>query len=191
MRTVLGLAVLLGLCTGCVGIQPAPLVAERNRGTLDGLQLGMTRHEVLSVTKAPRVRVRESSSARSMPVPNPHHGVLVPGGPAPAEVIFYYTSVSVEDGLASIEELTPVLLYDGRYVGRGWGTLHRWLGPQRVQAVQLAEAERELLEEQRQIARDRRRFDPVEEELRNAIGRGSYLIHQMQGLQGLQGLGGF
>ncbi len=158
-------------------------LARRNRIALAGLQPGMSRADVLEAMDPRGARIREGRSSRPFIVPNPHHATLlrgVPGGRA--ELLYYYTDVALDDGLVSADELTPVMLRGGAFVAQGWDELEREAGAEGVRAARDAETEREIEEARARQAGPS--WDPAEQEFRDAVGQGSYLIKLGTALQG-------
>ena len=150
-------------------------LAQRNRIALAGLQPGMSRAEVLDAMDPRGARIREGRGSRPFVVPNPHHATLllgIPGGRA--ELLFYYTDVALDDGMVSADELTPVMLRGGSLVAQGWEQIEQETGAEGVRMARDAETEREIEEARAMQAGPS--WDPAEQEFRDAIGQGSFLI---------------
>lgn len=127
----------LAACTSAINFRDA------NRQNLDRLRPGMDRDEVLDVmgvgeyrqftgseTQGPLGTGRDSIGVTSVQIPvggnapvlyNPHRSELYEGRDGSTwEVFYYYTHVSRDDGQVTDDELTPLVLQDGRLTGWGW-----------------------------------------------------------------------
>jgi len=113
MRTAL-LICILGALTW-VGCTSVDTVASINRSRLSQLSKGMSKAQVLKIMGTDTLR-----SEASQGISNPwrresfqdHSGRFF-------EIIYYYTTVRNRDGIVSEDELTPIILMNGKLLG--WG----------------------------------------------------------------------
>lgn len=116
---------------------------ERNRESIERLDVGMTRTEVLDLMGTESVqaagteagafgisddtlsvsRVEIPVGGRRPVLQNPHRNEIYEAGGHEWEVLFYYTDLVTDDGLVTDDELTPVVLRDGVVTGWGWSFL--------------------------------------------------------------------
>ena len=100
----------------------------RNRSNLNGLQLGISRTEVLSIMgeKTDTLVSHNSDDGGSPLRPvvtymnNPYRTSSFEKEDKRLEVLYYYTEVKDFDGAVSDDELTPIVLIDNKLVGWGW-----------------------------------------------------------------------
>jgi Protein of unknown function (DUF3192) len=97
------------------GCTYADTVASINRSRLSQLSKGMTKAQVMKIMGTDTLRSREPQG-----IANPwrtesfqdRSGRLF-------EIIYYYTAVRIRDGVVSEDELTPIVLMNGKLIG--WG----------------------------------------------------------------------
>ena len=130
MRILLAIASLLVLAGGCSTLLMDPLEQFRvdNKKNLGKVAVGMTRMEVESVMGNARAggglpevafgRVQYLAARNPMRIED----VMANDGTA-YQVLFYYTDVRTLDDKVTDEELTPVVLRDGKVAGIGYGYL--------------------------------------------------------------------
>jgi hypothetical protein len=53
-------------------------------------------------------------------VPNPYRSEIKKVGNKNYEILFYYTDIRKQDGAITDDELTPLVLEDGKLIGWGW-----------------------------------------------------------------------
>jgi len=135
-----GLLVFL-LAMSLVGCTSLDSIRTKNREGLSRLTVGMTKDKVFEVmgsktiTARRRVifpsdadirrmeRVSESEAARR--INNPYRVETLKGKDGQIhDVLFYYTDLKKHDGAITDDELTPIVLKDGKVVGWGWGFLN-------------------------------------------------------------------
>ena len=91
-------------------------IRERNRNNLSRLTLDMSRQQVLTVMKRPyRSETLSLSNGKRL------------------ELLYYHTDLKTPDGAVTDDELTPVVLIEGKVIGWGWILVRRFkeeTGPQ-------------------------------------------------------------
>ena len=84
-------------------------IRERNRNNLSRLTLDMSRQQVLTVMKRPyRSETLSLSNGKRL------------------ELLYYHTDLKTPDGAVTDDELTPVVLIEGKVIGWGWILLQRF-----------------------------------------------------------------
>lgn len=103
------------LLAGCVN--PFAIMRDGNRAALAKVDIGMNKSQVESVMGS-----RTAEDDRGERYENPFKREIIRGTDGLSyDVLYYYTQ---EIGLRPIETgLTPVVFYEGRVVGIGWGFL--------------------------------------------------------------------
>lgn len=127
-RAFLLLGLLLASCSTFF-IDPLEQLRETNKRNLDRVSVGHTRLEVESIMGSERAGggLPEVAFGRVqyLQAKNPMRVDAVRGRDgATYEVLFYYTDVYAKDDKITDDELTPVVLRDGKVVGVG----HAFLG---------------------------------------------------------------
>ena len=113
MRAALFICI-LGVLTW-VGCTSSDTVASINRSRLSQLSKGMSRAQVLKIMGTDTLRSRAPRG-----ISNPWRTESFQGQSGKSyEVIYYYTAVRTRDGVVSEDELTPIVLANGKLVG--WG----------------------------------------------------------------------
>ena len=83
-------------------------IRERNRNNLSRLNLDMSRQQVLTVMKRPyRSETLSLSNGKRL------------------ELLYYHTDLKTPDGAVTDDELTPVVLIEGKVIGWGWILVRR------------------------------------------------------------------
>ena len=84
-------------------------IRERNRNNLSRLTLDMSRQQVLTVMKRPyRSETLSLSNGKRL------------------ELLYYHTDLKTPDGAVTDDELTPVVLIEGKVIGWGWILVRRF-----------------------------------------------------------------
>jgi hypothetical protein len=113
MRTAL-LICILGVLTS-VGCTTADTVASINRSRLYQLSKGMSEAQVLKIMGTDTLPSRAPGG-----ISNPWRTENFQGQSGRLfEIIYYYTAVRNRDGIVSEDELTPIVLMNGKLIG--WG----------------------------------------------------------------------
>ncbi|MGV7235098.1 MAG: DUF3192 domain-containing protein [Nitrosomonadaceae bacterium] len=95
-------------------------VAKKNRTQLNHLKLTMTKHEVINLMGVESV-VTGGTPAE---ITNPQRTEEIKSRNGRVyEVLFYYTQVNSRDGLITDDELTPIVLENGKVIGWGYAFL--------------------------------------------------------------------
>ncbi len=177
---------------GCASLyHEADHLAARNLYALAELEPGMPLAEILDHMQVGEVRVREGRTSSSFMMGNPHHSTSVElSNGEPADVLYYYTGLQTDDGIATADELTPVVLSAGSFAGAGWDFLEQEARPEALAEVQRQEMEREI-EEARRLEVRQQSWDPLEQDFREELGRASNLIRMIYMSGGMGGLGGY
>ena len=122
---VIAALILAGILVACM--TPANLRA-RNRGRINQLSVGLMRDEVLAVMGTQSQWVCLGGPACIIlpwiyleQATNPHRTerAEAPDG-TEVEIFFYQTETRKADGAITDDELTPIVLEDGRLEGWGW-----------------------------------------------------------------------
>jgi hypothetical protein len=121
MKTLMILFVALAL-NGCAAffIDGSGQMRSQNKQRLTTLKLGSTRDEVM------RLMGTESATSchhitcvASETLPNPYRVSMLQADGKTYEILYYYTDVKQMDGAITDDELTPLVLEDGKLIG--WG----------------------------------------------------------------------
>lgn len=102
----------LVLLIGCASFAT---VRAENREHLNRLSPGMSKAEVLSVMGTDTRRIRGGER-----ITNPYRTEFYHGGGSEWEILLYYTDEKRDDNAITDDELTPLVLRDGRLDGWGW-----------------------------------------------------------------------
>ena len=84
----------------------------------------------------------------------------------------------MDDGLATADELTPVVVSESGFAGEGWEFLEREAEPAALLEAKRREMEREIREARALEVRDAD-WDPLEQDFREELGRASNLIRMI------------
>ncbi len=108
--------------TACANLYVDPIDAlrDRNKHNIALLSVGMTRQQVDQIMGTDTAGGTLGTLHRAQ-VSNPYRAETVTG--ADRTVLFYYTDLRQRDDRVSDDELTPVLLQDGKVVGLGHAAL--------------------------------------------------------------------
>jgi hypothetical protein len=104
------------LILGC-GAGLHELVRTENRVLLNKLTAGMTKDEIIELMGQGTYRERGHSPEI---VTDPYRVESYTAGQSSFEIIFYYTDIKRPDGAITDDELTPLVLKDGKLAGWGW-----------------------------------------------------------------------
>lgn len=117
MKRTIALSLLLtGILSACATMDT---VRAQNRANLNRLALGMTKEEVLAVMGTKTVTTYRDG-VRGEQITNPYRTEVHQAGGHVWEILFYYTDNKADDGAITDDELTPIVLKDGRLDGWGW-----------------------------------------------------------------------
>ena len=105
------MAIGLGACAGM------GTARKENRTNLLRLSVGMTKEEVLQIMG---VRTYRTIDLTDEDITNPYRSESYQAGGSVWQVLFYYTDIKADDGAITDDELTPIVLKDGRLDGWGW-----------------------------------------------------------------------
>jgi hypothetical protein len=95
-----------------------------NRENLNRLSLGMSKEKVLEVMGVESFKTKEpfGSGRQSETISNPYRTEILTSkdGQTAFEVLFYYTDDKQRDDAITDDELTPLVIQNGKLVGWGW-----------------------------------------------------------------------
>jgi len=95
-------------------------VRSTNRNNLGRLSVGMAKPEVLSIMGTETVDVGFGRR-----ITNPYRVETMKGKDEQLyEILFYYTDIKKRDDAITDDELTPIVLKDGKVIGYGWSFLN-------------------------------------------------------------------
>ena len=114
MKRINFLFVIVILLSSCATISLYQALAP-NRKNLDKLAIGMSQEEVLKVMGTTPI------TFSAMTINNPYRRTTLRGTNKTYEIIYYVTSVVVDDNIIDENELTPLVFSGGKLVGWGWG----------------------------------------------------------------------
>lgn len=118
----LTLAALLAACANLY-VDPIDALRERNKHNIALLSAGMTRQQVDHIMGTDTAGGLLGTLHRAQ-VSNPFRVETVTGADhMHYEILFYYTDLRERDDRVSDDELTPVLLQQGKVVGLGYAAL--------------------------------------------------------------------
>jgi hypothetical protein len=102
----------------------------QNRASLLRLHRGMPRDSVLAIMGVGSVEISNkwevglvNPRRRDWTLTNPHRTETLSGPADTLEVLFYYTDVKRSDDAITDDELTPLVIKDGRLIGWGYSFL--------------------------------------------------------------------
>lgn len=111
MRLVFS-GVLIGLLlVGCVSLDA---IRAENRQRLMNLSTGMTKSEVLAVMGTKTIMSEDGQ------INNPYRTEMYRSQGHTFELLLYYTDKKRADGAITDDELTPLVIMDGKLDGWGW-----------------------------------------------------------------------
>lgn len=102
---------LLALLGGCASLAD---IRAWNRQNLLQLSTGASKADVL------RIMGTDTISAEGSVITNPYRSELYRSEARTVELMLYYTDIKKADGAITDDELTPIVLIDGRVDGWGW-----------------------------------------------------------------------
>lgn len=105
-------ALLLAFAAGCASLSD---IRAQNRQKLLQLSIGASKADVLRIMGTETVKADEGSV-----ITNPYRSELYRSGAHTFELILYYTDIKKADGAITDDELTPIILMDGKVDGWGW-----------------------------------------------------------------------
>lgn len=97
-------------------------VRTANRSKLIHLQIGMDRSTVLDTMGTAPVQVRDAWAVVQT-VNNPFRTEMFKVGDDALEILYYYTDAKQMDSAVTDDELTPLVLRNGKLEGWGWPLL--------------------------------------------------------------------
>ena len=107
------IAVIMSLSlAGCSSMDS---IRTENRQRMAGLSSGMSRHDVLAVMGTKTIR-----SAEGRLISNPYRTKLYRTPRHEFELLLYYTDENLYHEVITDEELTPLVIMDGKLDGWGW-----------------------------------------------------------------------
>lgn len=122
-RSIHLLFIAVGLAS-CARVTATDIRAA-NRSHLNALAVGMTKGQVLQVMGNATVQTYDNSDpflgSKSEVITNPYRTEAYESRGVRFEVLYYYTDVKAADGAITDDELTPLVLVDGKLDGWGWG----------------------------------------------------------------------
>jgi len=101
----------LTVLAGCSGLSQ---VRADNRENLNRLSAGMSKQEVLDTMGTETIETQGSV------ITNPYRTEMHRSDGRVVEVLLYYTDIQRKDGAITDNELTPLVLVDGKLDGWGW-----------------------------------------------------------------------
>lgn len=124
MKNILLIFISLTLLAGCSGLSQ---VRADNREKLNGLSAGMSKQEVLNIMGT------ETTQAQGSVITNPYRTEMHRSSEHVFEILFYYTDIQKKDGAITDNELTPLVVIDGKLDGWGWS---HWENVKRVYEIE-------------------------------------------------------
>lgn len=113
MKRTLLILLSASLFASCASVDT---VRNQNRRKLAHLSIGMTKAEVLDVMGTRTARFLRGMES----VTNPHRTEMFTADERSVEVLFYQTDTKSRDDAVTDDELTPIILVDGKLAGWGW-----------------------------------------------------------------------
>ncbi|MGH2567164.1 MAG: DUF3192 domain-containing protein [Bacteroidota bacterium] len=111
MRTsIIGVLMSL-LLTGCASLDA---IRSQNRQNLMSLSPGMSKQEVLAVMGTKTIMSEDGQ------INNPYRSEMYNSQGHAFELLLYYTDKKRADGAITDDELTPLVMMDGKLDGWGW-----------------------------------------------------------------------
>lgn len=111
-RNILILVLTSILLSGCVSLSQ---IRADNREKLLNLSAGSSKQEVLEIMGTETRRAKDGTV-----VTNPHRTEMYRAKGSVFELLLYYTDVQKADGAITDDELTPIVIKDGKVDGWGW-----------------------------------------------------------------------
>ena len=112
-------------CASCANMYIDPIETMRNQNAqnISQLSVGMSKQDIYQIMGT------ETAGGLLGPImhtriPNPYRNETLDGVDGKSyEILFYYTRVNSHDDVVTDDELTPVVLQNGRVVGIGYAFL--------------------------------------------------------------------
>jgi len=114
MKTKIGIICIVLAIAGCAGISLYRTIAP-NRSNLEKLSVGMSKEQVLQIMGT------KNFVCGGMTINNPFRVTKLQAASRTYEIVFYVTSVVVDDNVIDENELTPLVFYQAKLMGWGWG----------------------------------------------------------------------
>lgn len=97
--------------SGCASLSQ---IRAENRQKLTGLSVGISKQEILGIMGTKTVE------AEGTVITNPYRTEMYRSNGHSFELLLYYTDIQKSDGAITDDELTPLVLMDGKLDGWGW-----------------------------------------------------------------------
>ena len=110
-RNIFIILVVSILISGCTSLSE---IRADNRQKLTGLSIGMSKQDVLGKMGTKTV------GAQNTVVTNPYRTEMYRSNGHVFELLLYYTDIKKSDGAITDDELTPLIIMDGKLDGWGW-----------------------------------------------------------------------
>lgn len=114
----------ISMCLIFIGCATLDGVRSNNRENLSKLKTGFSKDEVLGVmgqgstqTWQPGILLLPWPATK---ITNPYRTEVFPLRSDTLEVLYYYTDIKAADGAITDDELTPIVLKNGKLDGWGW-----------------------------------------------------------------------
>ena len=129
MKKIIVIVIITSLLFGCTAYMATQLeeVRGRNRINLIKLELGMSKSDVLSIvgTSVDTLKSDQpTDKASSRIINNPYKSSAISIEDKSIEILYYYTDLKSDDGAITDDELTPIVLINGKVTGWGWDYWH-------------------------------------------------------------------
>ena len=112
---ILCIAAIMTICSSCIMNFPYAKLTARNRENLNKLSVGMTKAEAISIMGSETKRL-----LGGLIVTSPYRVETIKDNTGSSlEIMFFYTDEKEYPAVVSDDELTPVILKDGKV--DGWG----------------------------------------------------------------------
>ncbi|TXH48363.1 MAG: DUF3192 domain-containing protein [Cellvibrionales bacterium] len=98
--------------SGCVSTSE---IRAENRQKLTSLSPGMSKEEILSIMGTKTIK-----ADTGVVVTNPYRTEMYKSNGHAFELLLYYTDIQKADGAITDDELTPLVMKDGKLDGWGW-----------------------------------------------------------------------
>lgn len=108
----LNMAAACFLASGCASLDQ---IRAENRNRLNRLSPGISKQEILKSMGTETILSDDGTS-----ITNPYRTELHRSGDHVVEVLLYYTDKKSADGAITDDELTPLVIVDGKLDGWGW-----------------------------------------------------------------------
>ena len=111
-RNILILTLAAIVLSGCVSTSQ---IRADNRQKLMNLSAGLSKQEVLAIMGTKTIRADNGTV-----VTNPYRTEMYRAKGSVFELFLYYTDIQKADGAITDDELTPIVIKDGKVDGWGW-----------------------------------------------------------------------